>query len=193
MEPSDLLRHLAQCLDNWKISYLITGSMASMAYGEPRLTNDIDVVVDLRKGDVSRLANCFPENEFYFDIETARNAVHRKTQFNIIHPASGLKIDLIVAKADDFDVSRFRRARRLKPFEDTEADFASPEDVIIKKMEYYREGQSDKHLRDIAGVLKVSGDEIDKEYIDFWAAKLGLRKIWLLIQDRIAAGGTFSR
>jgi len=187
MEPSDLLRHLAHCLDKWKIPYLITGSMASMAYGEPRLTNDIDVVVDLREGNLSALAECFPESDFYFDIDAARQAVLRKTQFNIIHPASGLKIDLIVAKADDFDVSRFRRARRLRPFEDTEADFASPEDVIIKKMEYYREGQSDKHLRDIAGILKISGDEIDKEYIDFWAAKLGLGEIWRLIQKRIAA------
>ncbi|MBM3310645.1 MAG: nucleotidyltransferase family protein [Candidatus Aminicenantes bacterium] len=193
MEPSDLLRHLTRCLEKRKISYFITGSMASMAYGEPRLTNDIDVVVDLRESEVSRFAACFPENDFFFDVDAARTAVQRKTQFNIIHPASGLKIDVIVGKANAFDENRFRRVRRLKPFEDTEADFASPEDVILKKMEFYREGRSDKHIRDIAGILKISGDALDREYIDIWAAKLGLREIWRLIQKRVVAGETSNR
>jgi len=128
-----------------------------------------------------------------FEVDAARTAVQRKTQFNIIHPASGLKIDVIVGKANAFDENRFRRVRRLKPFEDTEADFASPEDVILKKMEFYREGRSDKHIRDIAGILKISGDALDREYIDIWAAKLGLREIWRLIQKRVVAGETSNR
>ena len=75
-----------------------------------------------------------------------------------------------------FDRSRFARARPLRPAESYEAAFASAEDVIIKKMEYYREGASEKHLRDIGGMLKVSGAEIDRGYIGEWADRLGLRE-----------------
>lgn len=68
---------------------------------------------------------------------------------------------------------------------DFEATFAAPEDVILKKMEYYREGKSDKHLRDIAGVLKISGDEIDEEYIEAWVDRLGVREIWERLRDSV--------
>jgi hypothetical protein len=70
------------------------------------------------------------------------------------------------------------RARRLRPLEDTEVDFASPEDVILKKMAFYRDGGSEKHLRDIAGILKISSGGIDLAYIEGWAKKLGLEEIW---------------
>lgn len=68
---------------------------------------------------------------------------------------------------------------------DFEATFAAPEDVTLKKMEYYREGKSDKHLRDIAGVLKISGDEIDEEYIEAWVDRLGVREIWERLRDSV--------
>lgn len=115
-----------------------------------------------------------------------RRAVSRKGQFNVIHPASGLKVDVMVPTEDSFNRSRFARVRRLRPFPDYDALFASPEDVILKKMEYYREGGSEKHLRDIAGILKISGEQIDVTYIDEWSSRLELSEIWTKV--RRAAG-----
>ncbi len=90
----------------------------------------------------------------------------------------------MITQGDEFDQSRFRRARRLKPIEDTEVDFASPEDVILKKLDFYRRGRSDKHLRDIAGILKISAGIIDRTYIEAWARKLDLVEEWAAAAKR---------
>jgi hypothetical protein len=178
MEQYELLRHAARCFERHGIRYFVTGAVAAIAYGEPRLTNDIDIVADLREDEIPKLKGCYPEGEFYFDDESAKRAVSSRSQFNIIHPESGLKIDIMISQEDEFDQSRFRRARRLRTLEDTEVDFASPEDVILKKMAFYRDGGSEKHLRDIAGILKISSGGIDLSYIEVWAKKLGLEEIW---------------
>lgn len=184
MEQVDLLRHAARCFDKHGIRYFVTGAVAAIAYGEPRLTNDIDIVADIDEDQIHGLKGCYPADEFYFDEESARRAVRTRSQFNIIHPGSGLKIDVMITQGDEFDQGRFRRARRLKPLEDTDVDFASPEDVVIKKLDFYRQGGSDKHLRDIAGILKISADAIDSAYIEAWARKLGLEEIWASVLIR---------
>ncbi len=178
MEQHELLRHAARCFDKHGIRYFVTGAVAAIAYGEPRLTNDIDIVADLGEDDIPKLKACYPEPEFYFDENSAKRALISRSQFNIIHPESGLKIDVMISRGDEFDQSRFRRARRLRPLEDMEVAFASPEDVILKKMAFYRDGRSEKHLRDIAGILKISSDAIDLTYIESWVEKLGLEEIW---------------
>lgn len=189
MEQYEFLTHIVRCLEALNIPYFITGAVASIAYGEPRLTNDIDIVVDLKEDDILQLKKYFPENNFYLDVDTAQKAVRQKRQFNIIHPASGLKADMMIPEKDALDESRFHRIKRLKPTEDTEANFASPEDVIIKKMQFYQEGQSDKHIRDIAGILQISEELIDFSYIDLWAKRLGLESLWLAIRKKIAEIG----
>src|SRR5205823_13190099 len=95
MGPSELLRRLAEVLERLPIPYLVTGSMATIAYGEPRFTNDIDVVVALRLDQVDAFCTSFPEPEFYCHREAVVQAVHQRFQFNIIHFESGLKIDVI--------------------------------------------------------------------------------------------------
>jgi len=184
MEQHELLRHVVRCFEKQRIPYFITGAVAAIAYGEPRLTNDIDIVAEIVEDDIARLKSCYPEGEFYFGEDAARDAVRRQFQFNIIHPGSGLKVDVIISKRDEFDKSRFLRARRLRPLEDTEANFASPEDVILKKMVFYKEGESEKHLRDIAGILKISGDMIDFSYIADWVKRLGVEDIWEAFPER---------
>ena len=184
MEQDELLRQYARCFDEHGIRYFVTGAVAAIAYGEPRLTNDIDIVADLDEDRIARLKGCYPADEFYFDEESARRAVRNRSQFNIIHPGSGLKIDIMITQGDEFDQSRFQRSRRLKPIEDTEVDFASPEDVILKKLDFYRQGRSDKHLRDVAGILKISADIVDLAYIEAWARKLGLEEMWAAVAKR---------
>ncbi|MEA2695403.1 MAG: hypothetical protein QOJ16_4790 [Acidobacteriota bacterium] len=181
MDSSELLRYATRLLERLGLRYFVTGSAATIFYGEPRFTNDIDIVLDLPPGRVAELCAAFPADEFYVSEESARQAVARRGQFNVVHPASGLKLDLMIAAETPFNRGRFARARRLRPAPDYDVAFASVEDVILKKLEYYREGGSDKHLRDIAGVLKVSGEEIDRGYIEDWAARLGLEEIWQIV------------
>jgi len=185
MGPFELLQKVVEVFENLRIPYLVTGSVAAMAYGEPRLTNDIDVVAAIDEQHIADLLSAFPSDEFYINEETVREAVHHHGQFNIIHPASGLKVDVIMKQDTPFDTSRFGRIRRIYPAEAYQANFAAPEDVIIKKMEYYKEGGSEKHLRDIAGILKISGEMVDRDYIVDWAKRLGLSEIWDAVQRRL--------
>ncbi len=185
MELYDLLKYLINAFEKLGIHYFITVSIGSIFYVEQRFTNDIDVVVDIDERDVPGLVSSFPEGEFYINEDSIHDAIKHKRQFNIIHPSSGLKIDVIVSKKDDFDNSRFARKHRISPIENTEANLSSPEDVIIMKMKFYKEGESEKHIRDITGMLKVSGDIIDRKYIEDWANKLALQDIWEAIINKL--------
>jgi hypothetical protein len=189
MEQLDLLRYVTRVVEDMGLRYFVTGSTATIFYGEPRFTNDIDVVVELSEQRITEFCRRFPQEEFYLSETAARDAVRNTAQFNIIHPASGLKVDVIVPEPSPFNESRFLRVRRLHSAEDLDVCFASPEDAIIKKMDYYREGSSEKHLRDIAGVLKTSRDQIDVAYITQWAQQLGLGDLWSAIQEKAKRNG----
>lgn len=184
MDQDELLRHVVRVLEQAGVSYLVTGSTATIFYGEPRFTNDLDVVLQLGPAQVEEVVRAFPPQEFYVSEEAVRRALRTHGQFNVIHPRSGLKVDFIVAEESPFDRSRFARRRRVRAAADCEADFASPEDVILKKLVFHREGGSDKHLRDVAGVLKISGDEIDDDYLDLWADRLGVTDLWRRVRER---------
>lgn len=147
------------------------------------------MVVDLPESLAGQFCREFPAEDFYISEEAVRDAIVRHSQFNIIHPQSGLKIDVMIPDASAFDRSRFSRARRVHTGIDWDASFATPEDVIIKKLEYFKEGRSDRHLRDIAGVLKTSGDEIDLAYIRRWVAELALNDVWELLEENLDEGG----
>ncbi len=181
MEQRDLLCRVLDGFAASGIEYLLVGSLASAAYGEPRLTLDIDVVAALTGAQLPRFLSFFPVPEFYVSSDAAAEAVRSEKQFNIIHPASGWKVDIIVKKTDEFDRSRFARKRSIPVFPDRSVSVASPEDIIIKKMEYFQEGGSEKHLRDISGILRVSGDGLDFPYIEVWADRKGLTEIWRAI------------
>lgn len=184
MEQSDLLKLLAATLARLEIPYIVTGSMATIAYGEPRFTIDIDVVVDLPASKIDAILEAFPDPEFYVSRPAVEEAVRRRRQFNIIHPASGLKVDVIVASNSEFDRGRMSRGRWLTIEGKASARFASPEDVILKKMQYFLEGRSEKHLRDIHGVLLAQRQPIDYHYLTGWIDRMGLAEAWDLIQQR---------
>jgi len=178
MEPSELLRITAEKLDELGIEYLVTGSMATIAYGEPRFTNDIDIAIRADGSTAAKLAEAFTEPEFYADAQAAMRAARDHEQFNVIHPSSGLKIDFMVVADDEFDRSRFARARMLAVLDRADVRYAAPEDVILRKLQYHRDGGSDKHLRDIRGILTLLGDGVDSAYIDSWVDRLGVQREW---------------
>ena len=177
MDPGELLSHVASVLARLELRYFVTGSTATIAYGEPRFTNDIDLVLDLPAGRIKDLVESFPGPEFYLAEEAIQGAIRRRSSFNLIHPTSGLKVDFMVAESSAFNRSRFQRVRSLEVGASLPIPFASPEDVILKKLEYHREGGSQKHLRDIAGVLRTTtAPELD--YPARWAAELGVLDEW---------------
>ncbi len=184
MDPSDLLVRLSRAMETLGLRYFVTGSTATVFFGEPRFTNDIDVVVELPAQRAADFCAQFPGPEFYVDEHAVRSAAEMFGQFNIIHPESGLKIGVMVPDDSPFNRSRFIRAVVEQVSEAATVRFASPEDVILKKLEYHQQGGADKHLRDITGVLRIRGVTLDREYVSDWAARLGLSETWnALIAD----------
>ncbi|HEY5316259.1 MAG TPA: hypothetical protein VIK18_27265 [Pirellulales bacterium] len=149
------------------------------------MTRDIDIVVKLAAGQVDALCEAFPSPEFYVSRDAAIEAVRRRSQFNVIHPTSGNKLDLIVSRDDAWGRGQLARRRTVALLPDLAAALAAPEDVILAKMAYYREGEHEKHLRDIASMLRISGEMIDRDYIRDWSGRLGLLDIWQVIASRL--------
>ena len=180
MPELDLIELFVQPLNRFEIRYLVSGSVAAMLYGEPRVTHDIDLIVFLRSEDVPRLPQAFPSPEFYLPpasviaIEMARE---RRGHFNVIHADSGLKADFYLANRDELHGWAFRCARQYSVGQ-TLVRLAPPEYVIVRKLEYFREGGSEKHLRDIRSVLAVSGEQLDRTALDQWIARRGLEAEW---------------
>lgn len=114
-------------------------------------------------------------DEWYLSEAAALDAVKRGSMFNIIHVPSGLKVDLIVASNSDFNAARFSRVRKIQITGDCVEPFSSPEDVILKKLEFFGDGKSIKHLRDIASIIATQGSEtLDWKYMQSWADRLGV-------------------
>jgi hypothetical protein len=180
MREPDLIELFAQPLQHAAIRYLISGSVAAMLYGEPRVTHDIDFVVFLRADDAPRLAAIFPAPQFYVPpatvilMEVARES---RGHFNVVHAESGLKADFYLAGRDDLHAWAFRNARKYSVGENV-ISLAPPEYVIVRKLEYHREGGSEKHLRDIRAMLAVSGELLDRAALQDWIARLNLSTEW---------------
>lgn len=167
-------------LESEHIRYMIVGSIASMVYGEPRLTKDMDLVLDVLVNDLSKFGSIFPIEDFYCSpIEVLRDEFVRRGQFNIIHPTSGLKIDCVIRKNNPHAVMEFSRRQKIELWPGVLSYVASPEDVILKKLDSYREGESQKHLLDIKGILAQT--TIDQIYLMEWVKKLRLEKEWDLV------------
>lgn len=185
MGPFDLMGLVAGVLERLGIPYFVTGSVAMIMYGEERLTNDVDVVARLGYGHIDALVAAFPAPEFYISREGVLDAMRHGQMFNIIHVSSGLKVDVIVTAGTGFDRLRLERARRMEALPGISAVFSSPEDLIVNKLLFYKEGGSDKHLRDIASMLKVSGGELDRAYIESWADRMGVGQLWRELTRRV--------
>lgn len=180
MPEPDLIELFVRPLERLQFRYIITGSVAAMLYGEPRLTNDIDFVVFLRTADISRLPEAYPSPDFYLppeNIITAEVMREEKGQFNVIHPASGLKADFYITRRDELDAWAFRNGRQYT-FEKISIRLAPPGYVIVRKLEFYREGGSEKHLRDIRAMLAVSGEIIDRVELNRWIEERQLQSEW---------------
>lgn len=183
LNPFQLMQRVAEFLEAHHIPYRVVGSLASMAYGEPRFTNDVDMLVALTFDKIRVLCEAFTLPDYYLSENAMREAISRQSQFNLIHIPSGLKVDFIIARSDEYTRVEINRGKRLSVPDEFDAWFASPEDIILNKLIYYKEGLSEKHLRDIASMFKLKGDMLDIAYIEHWAETLCISSQWLMLQD----------
>jgi hypothetical protein len=167
-------------LNTLGLTYMVTGSVAAVVYGEPRLTLDVDVVLVLPHARIESLVRVFPPHEFYCPpaevLATEAARVHRG-HFNLIHQTSGARADVYVAGADPLHAWGLARVRRIE-VEGEPLFVAPPEYVIVRKLEFHREGGSEKHLRDIAAILRLSGDGLDVVAIERLCDERGLGEAW---------------
>ncbi len=185
MEQTDILRYAVEALERMSVPYLIVGSFASIAYGESRFTQDIDIVAAFEPRHVASLLGAFPEPEFFLSEAAIRDAIRTSFQFNVIHPSSGNKIDFILPRSDEWAGVRMARRRPVRLLPDRDVMTAAPEDVILGKLWYYSEGGGDRHLRDIAGILRVTGAGVDRTEVERWANQLGYLQIWQQIVAKV--------
>jgi hypothetical protein len=162
--------------------WMATGSIAAMTYGDYRVTSDIDIILVLAPANVGKIGTAFPLEEFYcppVDVISTEAARTERGHFNLIHHETGFKADIYIAGPDP--LTRWAFAHRQKiPFDDSFLWVAPPEYVIIGKLEFFREGGSEKHLRDIRGMLKET--EIDREFLQKEIATRGLQEAWRAVE-----------
>ncbi len=183
MPEVDLILLFVRPLQQAGFRYIVTGSVAAIFYGEPRLTLDVDLVVFLNDKDIARLAGIFPSNDFYLpppEIIAAEARRGKRGHFNILHLPTGFKADLYLTGQDELEAWAFR-FQRLVQFEGETVALAPPEYVIVRKLEYYREGGSEKHLRDLRSMLAVSGEQLDQLALQDWIQRRGLQAEWKLV------------
>jgi len=167
------------------IRYVIGGSVAAIFYGEPRLTNDVDMVAFLNDADIRRLPEIFPASDFYLpppEVIATEVAREQRGHFNIIHMKTTFKADIYPSGRDEFNGWAFRHKRNIE-FEGEKLVLAPIEYVIVRKLEYFREGGSEKHLRDIRGMLNVSQTTINREELGFWVQRLSVQAEWKLVNS----------
>jgi hypothetical protein len=161
-------------LDDLGIPYHLGGSLASSLHGVPRQTRDVDLVIDLPLSAVPGLVSRL-EKDFYVDADRARSAVQRRSSFNVIHLASALKLDLFVRGVGGFDTNEFERRAPVSVGNPPRSiQVKSPEDMLLRKMLWYREGgeTSDRQWSDILGILTTQGKALDFSHIHRWAEEL---------------------
>jgi hypothetical protein len=180
MSETDLFLLFVRPLNRAGIRYVIGGSVAAMFYGEPRFTRDVDMVVFLNESSIRQLPEIFPPNDFYLpppEVIAAEAAREERGQFNIIHMDTTFKADIYPTGRDEFNAWAFRNKRPVV-YEGETLVLAPPEYVIVRKLEYLREGGSDKHLRDIRGMLNISGEQINQTDLQEWIQRRGVKAEW---------------
>jgi hypothetical protein len=166
----ELLQGIVQTFEKKEIPYMLTGSLALNVYSIPRMTLDIDIVIELEESNLENFISIFRDG-FYLDVQTIRNETKLRGMFNIIDHKTGFKIDFILRKNTEFRKLEFSRRNR-KEIAGFEAWLVSPEDLIISKIEWIQQLQSDKQMGDIEKLLAIP--DIDKEYLSYWCNTLRL-------------------
>lgn len=184
MTIQKFVNQIASVLNRLKIDYIITGGIAVSVWGNPRHTADVDIVVEIDSVKsiqdlLKDLKKVFPKS--YPDLEMAIDAFNRKSEFNVIESGYGLKADFFISDKSEYKKTEIKRGR-LKKIDNKIIRFASPEDLIINKLIWFKESQSTRQLEDILSIMDVQ-KKLDKNYLNKWIEKLGLGKEWQKLKE----------
>jgi predicted nucleotidyltransferase len=156
-----------------EVPYMLVGSFASAFHGSPRTTQDIDVVIAPTLGSLQKLIKQFPEDEYYVSRDAALQAYGAETLFNVVDFRTGWKIDFIICKSREYNVQEFARRQEAELL-GARLYVASAEDVVLSKLEWAKQTESERQIRDVAGILWTKGDSLDREYLRRWIQPLNI-------------------
>jgi hypothetical protein len=173
-EQLAVLKLVAQTLDGAGLAYMVSGSTAMNYYAQPRMTRDIDVVVELSASDAPRIAQLFGR-DFYLDVDAIADAIARPGMFNLIHTAFVIKVDFIVRKDARYRREEFSRRRSVQ-VEDFTLSLVTAEDLILSKLDWARDSRSELQLGDVRNLI-ASVPQLDWPYVERWARVLGIEDL----------------
>lgn len=182
----NLFSLIIQPLETAEFDYMISGSVAAMMYGEPRMTNDIDIILAVTRESLPKLESVFAEEDFYLsptEVLLAEIARAQRGHTNIIHHQTGFRADIYFRASDPLHSWAWQYRQRAEIENHLLAWFAPPEYVILRKLEYYNEGGSEKHVNDIIAMLQQPDLATlpSSAVINEWAKKMGLTENWTKI------------
>ena len=176
-EPILVTLLVVKALDDLEVPYFIAGSLATAVHGVARATMDVDLVAQLRLNQIQPFLNALGD-AFFVDEHMIHNALHQGISFNLIHKQTMFKVDIFPARNRAFDRAQIERRAAYTLAEESRqtAYVASPEDIILSKLEWYRLGGeiSDRQWQDVLNVLKIQGERIDRSYLEYWGEQLGV-------------------
>ncbi len=179
-EALEVTLRVISTLERLRVRYVVGGSIASSIYGIPRATQDVDVIADLREEHIPEFVAAL-RDDFYLDEPAVRDAVRRRSTFNVIHLHTMFKVDVFVAKDDAATAQELARGQPYVPPEipDAQIALASPEDVVVQKLYWYRLGDhvSERQWTDAIQVLKVRGKTLDRAYMQELASTMNVQDL----------------
>lgn len=179
-EELEVLKIVAGRLNKAEFLYMISGSIAANYYTIPRMTRDIDVVVELEEDAIDKFVALF-EDDFYVNREMIENEVARRGMFNLIHNQYVIKIDFIIKKSSKYQNTEFSNRKQVL-IDQCPIWLVSAEDLVISKLLWAKENHSEMQLKDVANLMETV-DNLDSKYIDNWIRKLDLEKIYKEADD----------
>lgn len=174
-EELEVLRVVVDRLKSADVSHMLTGSVAMAWYAQPRQTRDIDIVVDLPESKIDVIVAAFSP-DFYVDRDMVLDEVRRHGMFNMIQDAAAMKVDMIIRKTDAYASEAFRRRHSVEIAPGLALDIISAEDLVLSKLAWAKEGESDLQLRDVRNLLR-SATDLDRAYLTRWTSLLGLSEL----------------
>jgi len=171
----ETLKHVCQSLEKIDVPYMLTGSFAANFYAVPRMTRDIDIVVEILSPDIDKFCRTF-QDVYYLDQRALSEAVQNEGMFNIVHNGTVIKVDFILCKDTPYRREEFRRKRQVQ-LDDIKIWIVSPEDLVISKLFWAQDSLSERQLSDVKNILATSL-ELDEDYMQKWMHNLGLISVY---------------
>jgi hypothetical protein len=186
-DQAETLRIVISRLESAGFPYMLVGSTAANFYAHPRMTRDIDIVIELEPEDAARMAELFSD-AFYCDVDAVRRAISTRRMFNLVHLSYIVKVDFVVRKADEYERVAFSRRTRVQAGEGQQIWIIAPEDLVLSKLRWARQAESEQQMRDVRLVV-ASVPELDWAYLERWAPAVGVADLLAEVRKHGLAEG----